>query len=141
MTTEVGVVLIVSVVGGAVALVAGTLFWSFWLTKKQDRLREEKRRLQWMSDFQGRRDARAQRHDLDAINYHLEGHRFADQFTPPPLRKGGINDAASAPKPPPPPPGRVVRDSLFPSFGYRAGLDRLHKATDAPARRSRRRTP
>lgn len=136
--------LIAGIVVGSGALVGAPLLLLKYLERKQDRLREEKRRLQWMLDFQGRGPTRfpswpseietdivgGTPHERAGVRRYLDGHRFADQFTPPPMRKGGINDAPRGPKPPP--PGHR---------SYRAGLEFLHEATDAPANRLRRRTP
>lgn len=133
--------MIVTVVVVVVALMGALILFLFLLDRKRDRLRAEKRRLQWMADFVARGVDRmpdvvgGTPHERAAVRRSPEGHRFADQFVPSPMRKGGINSGPRGPKPPPPPPGRVVRDSMFPSFAP------LHEATDAPARRLRRRTP
>lgn len=125
------------VIWGAMTSVAAPIILVKFLQWRSDQRSEERRRQKWMTDFAKRGDAPPDivggtPHERAAVRRFLDGHS---------PRRGGTNDSARAPKPLPPPPGRVVRDSLFPSFGYRAGLERLHEATDAPARRLRRRTP
>lgn len=114
--------MIVTVVVVVVTLMGALILFLFLLDRKRDRLRAEKRRLEWMADFvaRGVDVVGGTPHERVALSrYHERGTR-----------------TRMPPAPPPPPPGRVVRDSIFPSFGPPP-----HEATDAPARRLRRRTP